>query len=92
MGIITIGVENNQSSYFIEKLADDGIPVTVVGSDIYKNKALCSVMAYDEMVGSLAAELLTAFNPPAFKEPVLITGNPTGSFSHAGPVPQCSRF
>ncbi|MEY8356205.1 LacI family DNA-binding transcriptional regulator [Lachnospiraceae bacterium 54-53] len=80
-GLITIAVENSQSSYFLEKLSGEGIPIVTVGADIYKNLSLCSVMACDEMVGSLAAELLTAFQPAGFSGRILVTGNPVGSFS-----------
>lgn len=80
-GLITIAVDNSQSSYFLEKLSDGGIPIVVIGADLYKNLALCSVMAYDEMVGSLAAELITAFCPSDFSSRILVTGNPVGRFS-----------
>lgn len=91
-GLITIGVENNQTSYFLSKLAEEGIPITCVGFDLYKHIALCSVMAYDEMVGNLAAELLTAFNSSKTPGPVLITGNPVGSFSMPDQYHNASGF
>lgn len=80
-GLITIAVENSQSSYFLEKLSGEGIPIVTIGADLYKNLSLCCVMAYDEMVGNLAAELLTAFYPSDFSGKILVTGNPVGSFS-----------
>lgn len=80
-GLITIAVDNSQSSYFLEKLAGEGIPIVIIGAKLYKKLALCSVMTYDEMVGSLAAELLTAFCPSDFSGRILVTGNPVGSFS-----------
>lgn len=80
-GLITIAVDNSQSSYFLEKFSDAGIPIVTIGAELYKNLALCSVMAYDEMVGNLAAELITAFYPSDFSCRILVTGNPVGSFS-----------
>lgn len=80
-GLITLAIENNRSSYFLEKLSDEGIPIVTIGADLYKNLTLCSVMAHDEMVGHLAAELLTTFYPENFSRQILVTGNPVGSFS-----------
>lgn len=79
-GLITIATDHPQSSYFLEKLAAKGIPITLVGADLYSEQRLCCVKAYDEMAGSLAAELLTAFQPKDLSARVLVTGNPVGSF------------
>ncbi len=77
-GLITLGVDDSQSAYFIEKLKKAGIPIVILGADLYPDFRLCCVKADDEMAGSLAAELLTAFLPPDFQGSVLLTGNPVG--------------
>lgn len=77
-GLITIGVNRNESSYFIQKIHGAGIPVVIVGSDSYPGACLCCVKAYDEMAGSLAAQLITAFLPPEFSGTIILTGNPVG--------------
>jgi len=78
-GLLTIAVDHNQSAYFLEKLNDKGIPIVLVGSDLYKDYRLCCVKTYDEVVGQVAAELLTAFNSKEKK--VILSGNPTGTLS-----------
>lgn len=80
-GLITVAVDSPQSSYFLEKLSSEGIPVIAIGADLYKNLALCSVMSHDGMVGQLAAELLTTFIPSGFSAKIIVTGNPVGSLS-----------
>lgn len=77
-GLITIGVNRNESSYFIQKIHGAGIPVVIVGSDSYPGACLCCVKAYDEMAGSLAAQLITAFLPREFSGTIILTGNPVG--------------
>ena len=69
-GLITIAVEHNQSSYFLEKLAGRGVPILLIGADMYQDLRLCCVKAYDELAGSLAAELLCSFYPRDFAETV----------------------
>lgn len=74
-GLLTVAVKHGQSSYFIEKLADKGIPITLIGSDLYRDSRLCCVKTYDEMAGGLAAELLTRFYGGAdFREKIIVTG------------------
>ncbi len=80
-GLLTVAVDHSQSSYFLEKLAAKGIAITLVGANLYPNIRLCCVKAYDELAGSLAAELLCAFYPGKFSGKVILTGNPVGSFS-----------
>lgn len=77
-GLITIGIASNKSSYFMEKISQANIPCVVLGSDLYKNARLCCVKAFDEMAGSLAAELFTAFLPDHFQGTIILTGNPVG--------------
>jgi LacI family transcriptional regulator len=74
-GLLTIAVDHSQSPLFIEKLADKGVPVVFVGGDMYADKRLCCVKAYDGMAGSLAAELLTAFDCGAEPRQVIVTGD-----------------
>lgn len=78
-GLITLGVDDNQSAYFIEKLKKAGIPIIILGADLYPDSRLCCVKADDEMAGSLAAQLLTAFLPSGFRGSILLTGNPVGA-------------
>lgn len=73
-GLLTIAVEDNQSSYFLEKLSQNGIPIALIGSDLYESSRLCCVKTYDELVGGLAAELITGFYNGEFKEKVIVTG------------------
>lgn len=77
-GLITLGIAANQSSYFIDKLNRAQIPCVILGSDLYQDSRLCCVKAYDEMAGSLAAELFTAFLPDSSDRTILLTGNPVG--------------
>lgn len=77
-GLITLGIAANQSSYFIDKLNRAQIPCVILGSDLYADSRLCCVKAYDEMAGSLAAELFTAFLPDCPQRSILLTGNPIG--------------
>lgn len=78
-GLITLGVDDSQSAYFIEKLKKAGLPIVILGADLYPESRLCCVKADDEMAGSLAAQLLTAFLPSDFHASVLLTGNPVGA-------------
>ena len=80
-GLITIAVKNSQSSYFLEKFSARGVPVVLVGANLYRDIRLSCVKAYDELAGSLAAELLCSFYPGPFSGKVILTGNPVGSFS-----------
>jgi LacI family transcriptional regulator len=73
-GLLTMAEDSSQSSYFIEKLADKGIPIVFVGSDLYKDKRFCCVKTYDEMAGSMAAELLAGFNTDESPRQVIVTG------------------
>ncbi len=79
-GLATIAVDHPQSSYFLEKLHDSGIPIALIGSDLHKESRLCCVKTYDEKVGNLAAELLYSFYGGArpFAEKIILTGNATG--------------
>lgn len=77
-GLITLGIAANQSSYFIDKLNQARIPCVILGSNLYAGSRLCCVKAYDEMAGSLAAELFAAFLSDYSDKSILLTGNPTG--------------
>jgi LacI family transcriptional regulator len=80
-GLVTIAVDHPQSSYFLEKIHDSGVPITLIGSDLHKKSRLCCVKTYDEKVGSLAAELLFSFYGGArpFSEKIILTGTAMGS-------------
>lgn len=80
-GLLTVAVDHSQSSYFLEKLAAKGIPITLVGANLYPDIRLCCVKAHDELAGSLAAELICTFYPGEFVGKIIVTGNPAGSFS-----------
>lgn len=77
-GLITLGVDHNQSAYFMGKIKKAGIPAVILGSDLYSDARICCVKACDTMAGSLAAELLTAFLPRGLHTSILLTGNPIG--------------
>lgn len=74
-GVVTLAVDHPQTAYFIEKLAEKGVPVALVGADLYRDHRLCAALAEDEMAGSLAAELLTAFRPGETGRKLILTGN-----------------
>lgn len=78
-GLITLGVNDSQSSYFAEKLHAAGISIVVVGVDLYSGSRLCCIKTYDQVAGSLAAELITAFLPSDLSGSILLTGNPLGA-------------
>jgi LacI family transcriptional regulator len=60
-GVLTMGVEQGHSSYYINKLKELKVPIVLLGNDMYKDARFCCVKACDEMAGSLAAELLSSF-------------------------------
>jgi LacI family transcriptional regulator len=60
-GVLTMGVDQGHSSYYINKFKELKVPIVLLGSDMYKDARFCCVRACDEMAGSLAAELLTSF-------------------------------
>lgn len=80
-GLLTIAVDDSNSSYFLEKFSQKNIPIALLGSDLYKELRFCCVKCYDEMVGNLAAELLTSFHPADFSPNIILTGNPIGDLS-----------
>lgn len=91
-GLITLGIAENQSSYFIDKLSRAGIPCVILGSDLYGGSRLCCVKASDEMAGSLAAELFTAFLPDSSERSLLLTGNPVGELAMIDQYHNLSAF
>jgi LacI family transcriptional regulator len=74
-GLITMGVDQGQSMYFAEKFTERGVPVVYVGSDVSGSSRFCCVKSYDEMAGSLAAELLTAFHEDKAEKKVILIGH-----------------
>lgn len=74
-GLLTVGVDQGQSSYYIQKFKERGVPIVLLGSDMYRDARLCCVRAYDEMAGSLAAELLTAFDGERSPKEVVVVGH-----------------
>lgn len=61
-GLLTMGVHDKQSFYYIRKFSEREVPVVFVGSDMKNSSRFCCVKNCDEMAGSLAAELLSTFN------------------------------
>ena len=74
-GLITIAMDNERSSYFLEKFAKKQLPVILLGADLHKDYRLCCIKANDTTVGHLAGELLTAFLPSAYPAKILIAGD-----------------
>ena len=74
-GVLTMGVDEKQSSYYIKKFKERNIPIVLLGNDMYKGARFCCVSAYDEMAGSLAAELLTAFDSNTSPKKVIVVGH-----------------
>lgn len=74
-GLFTMGVDQGQSSYYIEKIHEHNVPIVFVGNDMYKDTRLCCVKSCDEMAGSLAAELLTTFNTDQSPKKVIMLGH-----------------
>jgi LacI family transcriptional regulator len=74
-GLITMGVDQGQSLYFVEKFTECGVPIIYVGSDISGDGRFCCIKACDEMAGSLAAELLTAFHEDETRKKVILIGH-----------------
>ncbi len=79
-GLLTLAVEHPLSALYLEKLSEAGLPIALVGSDLYQEQRLCCVKAFDELAGRLAAELLRSFYPGPLEGKLLLTGNPVGSF------------
>ena len=79
--LLTVAVKHPQSSYFIEKFAAKNIPVALVGADLCQEHRFCCVKTYDEMAGSMAAELLTAFRPSSSGGKIIVTGNLVGNLA-----------
>lgn len=67
-GLITIAMDHDRSSYFLEKFAKKQIPVVLIGADLHTDFRLCCIKANDTAVGYLAAELLTAFLPSGYPQ------------------------
>lgn len=80
-GIVTIAVNNSLSTYFIEQFYRKNIPVVLIGSDLCKDYTLCTVKSYNEIAGSMAAELLTIFKPKDIKQNIIVTGNLVGNLT-----------
>jgi LacI family transcriptional regulator len=78
-GLLTMATDHAQASYYLERFAARNIPTVFIGSDMYPDLRLCCVKAYDEMAGSLAAELLTVFHTDSDPKKIVITG-------HFGPL------
>lgn len=74
-GLITIAMDNDRSSYFIEKFSGKGIPVVLIGSDLYEDWRLCCVKANEKMAGCLAAELISLFLTDSRPCRVILTGD-----------------
>jgi ABC-type sugar transport system substrate-binding protein len=70
-----MGVEQGQSLYFVEKFTERGVPVVCVGNDIPGSSRFCCIKSCDEMAGSLAAELLTAFHEDKEQKKVILLGH-----------------
>lgn len=67
-GVLTMGLDESGSLYFMEKFAAKKTPVVLIGSNLPQTNPLCCVKSNDRMAGSLAAELLVSFcygAPPA---------------------------
>ena len=74
-GLITIAMDHDRSSYFLEKFAKKQIPVVLIGADLHTDFRLCCIKANDTAVGYLAAELLTAFLPSGYPAKILMAGD-----------------
>ena len=74
-GLITIAMDHDRSSYFLEKFAKKQIPVVLIGVDLHTDFRLCCIKANDTAVGYLAAELLTAFLPSGYPAKILMAGD-----------------
>lgn len=74
-GLITIGVEQGQSLFYMEKFSKKNIPIVLISSDIHQDFRLCCVRSYDEVAGSLAAELLTTFSQNNKLQKIIIIGH-----------------
>lgn len=74
-GLLTMATDHKQSSYFIERFAEKGIPVVLIGPDLHKEFRLCCIKSYDLIAGHLGAELLTACHPADLRKKIIITGN-----------------
>jgi LacI family transcriptional regulator len=73
-GVLTMGVDQGHSSYYINKLKEQKVPIVLLGSDMYKDARFCCVRACDEMAGSLAAELMASFGGHEPKK-VIVAGH-----------------
>lgn len=74
-GLITIAMDNDRSSYFLEKFSRKQIPVVLIGADLHADSRLCCIKANDTTAGYLAAELLTAFLPADYPARIMIAGD-----------------
>lgn len=75
-GILTIAIEqDDEASFFLHKFAQKGVSVVLLGSDLYPDARFCCVKTYDEMAGSLAAELLTGFALSPEPQKIILTGD-----------------
>ncbi len=87
-GVLTIGVEGDDSHYYIHKLRERGIPIVLLGNDMYRDARLCCVSSCDEMAGSLAAGLLAVIPEPRVPRKVIVAGH----FGQLGMIDQLNNI
>ncbi|MDR2931484.1 MAG: substrate-binding domain-containing protein [Oscillospiraceae bacterium] len=74
-GVLTMAMQGDATSFFLDKFAEKNIPVVLIGNDIYREKRLCCVKTDDEMAGCLAAELMTAFSDNDAAKNIMVLGH-----------------
>ncbi len=77
-GLITLGTKSPRFAVQMQELKKAGLPVVILGADLYKESRLCCVKSCDTMAGAMAAELMTSFLPKESPISILLTGDPDG--------------
>ena len=91
-GLLTIPNDHAQSSFFMEKLAESGVPIVTIGMDSHKKSRFCCVKSRNDIAGQLAAEMLTAYHPPDMKKKIMVTGDQIGSLNMPDQYKNSSGF
>ena len=73
-GIVARGTSTSESSTQYRKMQESGIPVVLVGTDIISSHRLCCVKNYEQMAGSMAADMLIGFGVLTEGSRVIICG------------------
>lgn len=77
-GIVTRGSVSPQIVEQLRQLQERNIPVVLAGTETRFKHRLCCVRVYEQMAGSLAADMLLSFGALGMRSRVIVCGNFSG--------------